>query len=90
MHLSSILPPLKPPRTSSHSTHSHLRFAGIRVVEHSHIVVGPAYGMMLANLGTEVIKIEPLVGDNTRHLLDSGAGVFGMFNRNKKSIALDL
>jgi len=46
--------------------------------------------MVLADLGAEVIKIEPLAGDNTRHLLGSGAGFFAMFNRNKKSIALDL
>jgi len=65
-------------------------FAGIRVVEFSHMVMGPACGMILADLGAEVIKIEPLAGDNMRHLLGSGAGFFAMFNRNKKSTALDL
>ena len=54
------------------------------------MVMGPTCGMVLADLGAEVIKVEPLVGDNTRHLLGSGAGFFAMFNRNKKSIALDL
>ena len=65
-------------------------FAGIRVVEFSHMVMGPACGMMLADLGAEVIKIEPSVGDNMRHLRGSGTGFFAMFNRNKKGTALDL
>ncbi|MGE8635710.1 MAG: CaiB/BaiF CoA transferase family protein, partial [Achromobacter piechaudii] len=47
-------------------------------------------GMLLADLGAEVIKVEPIGGDSTRRLLGSGAGFFPMFNRNKKSIALDL
>jgi len=67
-----------------------LPFAGIRVVEFTHMVMGPTCGMVLADLGAEVIKIEPLAGDNTRKLMGSGSGFFPMFNRNKKSIALDL
>jgi len=67
-----------------------LPLAGIRVVEFTHMVMGPTCGMILADLGAEVIKVEPLVGDNTRRLLGSGAGFFAVFNRNKKSIALDL
>jgi crotonobetainyl-CoA:carnitine CoA-transferase CaiB-like acyl-CoA transferase len=67
-----------------------LPYAGIRVVEFTHMVMGPTCGMVLADLGAEVIKVEPLAGDNTRRLLGSGAGFFAMFNRNKKSIALDL
>ena len=67
-----------------------LPYAGIRVVEFTHMVMGPTCGMVLADLGAEVIKIEPVAGDNTRRLLGSGAGFFAMFNRNKKSIALDL
>ena len=67
-----------------------LPFAGIRVIEFTHMVMGPTCGMVLADLGAEVIKIEPLLGDNTRRLMGSGAGFFAMFNRNKKSIALDL
>ena len=69
---------------------SGLPYAGIRVVEFTHMVMGPTCGMVLADLGAEVIKIEPLAGDNTRRLLGSGAGFFAMFNRNKKSMALDL
>jgi crotonobetainyl-CoA:carnitine CoA-transferase CaiB-like acyl-CoA transferase len=67
-----------------------LPLAGIRVIEFTHMVMGPTCGMVLADLGAEVIKVEPIAGDNTRHLLGSGAGFFPLFNRNKKSIALDL
>jgi len=67
-----------------------LPLAGIRVVEFTHMVMGPTCGMVLADLGAEVIKVEPIEGDRTRHLLGAGAGFFPMFNRNKKSIALDL
>lgn len=67
-----------------------LPYAGIRVVEFTHMVMGPTCGMVLADLGAEVIKIEPVSGDNTRKLLGSGAGFFPLFNRNKKSVALDL
>jgi crotonobetainyl-CoA:carnitine CoA-transferase CaiB-like acyl-CoA transferase len=64
---------------------------GIRVVEFSHMVMGPSCGLILADLGADVIKIEPLPeGDNTRRLQGSGAGFFPTFNRNKRSVALDL
>jgi len=72
----------------------HLPYEGIRVVEFTHMVMGPTCGMVLADLGAEVIKVEPIChgheGDNTRKLLGSGAGFFPLFNRNKKSLALDL
>lgn len=67
-----------------------LPLAGIRVVEFTHMVMGPACGLILADLGAEVIKVEPPGGDKTRHLSGSGAGYFPMYNRNKKSICLDL
>ncbi len=71
-----------------------LPYKGIRVIEFTHMVMGPSCGMMLADLGAEVIKIESIgqgrQGDATRYLLGSGAGFFAMFNRNKKSLALDL
>ena len=63
---------------------------GLRVIEFTHMVMGPTCGMVLADLGAEVIKIEPVDGDRTRRLLGAGAGFFPMFNRNKKSIGLDL
>jgi crotonobetainyl-CoA:carnitine CoA-transferase CaiB-like acyl-CoA transferase len=67
-----------------------LPYAGLRVVEFTHMVMGPTCGMLLADLGAEVIKVEPIAGDNTRKLIGSGAGFFPLFNRNKKSIAVDL
>ncbi len=67
-----------------------LPLAGIRVIEFTHMVMGPTCGMMLADLGAEVIKIEPVQGDNTRRLKGSGAGFFAMFNRNKKSLPVNL
>ena len=78
----------------SEVTSQSLPYEGIRVVEFTHMVMGPTCGMVLADLGAEVIKVEPVghgrEGDATRKLLGSGAGFFPMFNRNKKSIALDL
>lgn len=63
---------------------------GLRVIEFTHMVMGPTCGMVLADMGAEVIKIEPLDGDRTRRLLGAGSGFFPMFNRNKKSIGIDL
>ncbi|MFK7828798.1 MAG: CaiB/BaiF CoA transferase family protein [Congregibacter sp.] len=64
--------------------------AGIKVVEFTHMVMGPAAGVILADLGAQVVKIEPLTGDNTRRLKGSGGGYFSMYNRNKSSLCLDL
>jgi crotonobetainyl-CoA:carnitine CoA-transferase CaiB-like acyl-CoA transferase len=63
---------------------------GLRVVEFTHMVMGPTCGLVLADMGAEVIKVEPIGGENTRRLLGAGAGFFPMFNRNKKSIGIDL
>ena len=60
------------------------------MVEFTHMVMGPTCGMVFADLGAEVIKVEPPKGDNTRNLLGSGAGFYPLFNRNKKSLVLDL
>ena len=62
----------------------------IRVVEFSHMVMGPTAGMILGDLGADVVKVEPIGGDKTRRLGGSGAGYFAMFNRNKRSVVLDL
>jgi len=67
-----------------------LPLQGVRVVEFAHMVMGPSCGLVLADLGAEVIKLEPLEGDNTRRLMGAGAGFYPIFNRNKKSLALDL
>ena len=62
----------------------------IKVVEFTHMVMGPAAGLVLADLGADVIKVEPVSGDKTRSLRGSGAGYFAMYNRNKRSLAIDL
>ncbi|VTU34236.1 Formyl-coenzyme A transferase [Variovorax sp. PBL-H6] len=67
-----------------------LPLAGVRVVEFTHMVMGPTCGMILADLGAEVIKIEPPGGDKTRRLPGLGIGFFRSFNRNKKSVVLDI
>jgi len=66
-----------------------LPLAGVRIVEFSHMVMGPTCGLVLADLGAEVIKVEPPGGDRTRGLTASGAGFFAAFSRNKKSVVLD-
>ncbi|MFN9124098.1 MAG: CaiB/BaiF CoA transferase family protein [bacterium] len=67
-----------------------LPFADLRVVEFVHMVMGPTCGLVLGDMGAEVIKIEPIEGDHTRKLTASGAGFFPAYNRNKKSLAVDL
>lgn len=64
--------------------------AGLKVIEFTHMVMGPAVGHILASLGAEVVRVEPIGGDATRRLLGSGAGYFPMYNRHKRSICLDL
>ena len=64
--------------------------AGLTVVEFTHMVMGPTVGHILAGLGAEVIRVEPIGGDQTRRLLGSGAGYFPMYNRHKASVCLDL
>ena len=69
---------------------------GLRVVEFAHMVMGPACGLMLADLGADVVKVEPAgedgkpAGDNTRRLQGAGTGFFAIMNRNKRSVVLDL
>lgn len=67
-----------------------LPLAGIRVIEFCHVVMGPSCGLILGDMGAEVIKVEPIEGDHTRKLPTSGAGFFPTYNRNKKSFAVDL
>jgi len=66
-----------------------LPLAGIRVLEFGHTILGPCCGMVLADLGAEVIKIEPPGGERTRRLKGFGTGYFAYYNRNKKSVILD-
>jgi formyl-CoA transferase len=70
--------------------HTNLPLEGVRVIEFTHMVMGPTCGMILADLGAEVIKIEPPGGDKTRQLPGLGIGFFRSFNRNKKSVVLDI
>ena len=67
-----------------------LPLSNLRVVEFTHMVMGPTCGMILADLGADVVKIEPIAGDNTRRLLGAGAGFFALFNRNKRSLSIDV
>ncbi|WP_225032819.1 CaiB/BaiF CoA transferase family protein [Paraburkholderia sp. XV] len=69
---------------------TRLPLDGVRVIEFTHMVMGPTCGMILADLGAEVIKIEPPGGDKTRRLPGLGIGFFRTFNRNKKSVVLDI
>ncbi len=64
--------------------------SGLKVIEFTHMVMGPAAGLILADLGADVIKVEPIGGDKTRKLAGAGAGYFAMYNRNKRSICVDL
>ncbi len=67
-----------------------LPLAGVKVVEFTHMVMGPAVGLILADMGADVIKLEPAHGDKTRGLPGSGAGYFPAYNRNKRSLCVDL
>jgi len=69
---------------------SELPLSGIRVLEFTHAVMGPTVGLLLADLGAEVIHIEPPEGDATRKLKGMGTGYFPFYSRNKKSLAIDL
>jgi crotonobetainyl-CoA:carnitine CoA-transferase CaiB-like acyl-CoA transferase len=64
--------------------------AGLSVVEFTHMVMGPAVGAILVELGADVVKVEPVGGDATRELKGSGAGYFAMYNRNKRSVCMNL
>jgi crotonobetainyl-CoA:carnitine CoA-transferase CaiB-like acyl-CoA transferase len=78
------------PSPAAQTESVRLPLAGVRVVEFTHMVMGPTCGMILGDLGAEVIKVEPILGDNTRKLLGSGAGFYPMFNRNKKGLAVNV
>ncbi|HTE16029.1 MAG TPA: CaiB/BaiF CoA-transferase family protein [Burkholderiales bacterium] len=67
-----------------------LPLAGIRMLELGHTVMGPSCSLVFADLGADVIKVEPLEGERTRHNVGFGSGLFPLFNRNKRSISLDL
>src|ERR1700756_2083417 len=70
-------------------TEAGLPLEGVRVIEMTHMVMGPTCGMILAQLGAEVIKVEPPAGDKTRSLGGMGTSFFPLFNRGQRSIVLD-
>ena len=73
------------------ATAGNLPLEGVRVLELSHAIMGPSCGMILGDLGAEVIKVEPVpIGDRTRTLKGVGIGFFGYYGRNKKSLAIDM
>jgi crotonobetainyl-CoA:carnitine CoA-transferase CaiB-like acyl-CoA transferase len=73
-----------------HTTAAALPLSGVRVLEFCHTIMGPSAGLILADLGADVIKIEPANGDPTRRRIGFAAGFFATFNRNKRSFAVDL
>ena len=75
---------------SSASPAKPLPLAGITVIEFCHTIMGPSCGLALADLGAEVVKVEPVEGDRTRRLGGFGLGFFSYYNRNKRSVAIDL
>src|SRR5918993_3974949 len=79
------------PTNAPAATPSPGPLAGVRVLEFSHMVMGPTCGMVRADLGADVVKIEPApAGDNTRRLTGLAIGFFPTFNRNKRSLCVDL
>ena len=65
--------------------------AGLHVVEFTHMVMGPTAGMVLADLGASVVKVEPAPeGDTTRRLTGSGTGFYAAFGRGRRSLAVDM
>jgi crotonobetainyl-CoA:carnitine CoA-transferase CaiB-like acyl-CoA transferase len=67
-----------------------LPLQGLKVLEFTHAVMGPACGLLLADMGAEVIHVEPPEGDATRRLKGFGTGYFPYYSRNKKSLAIDI
>jgi crotonobetainyl-CoA:carnitine CoA-transferase CaiB-like acyl-CoA transferase len=79
-----------PQENDAAATASNLPLAGIRVIEFCHTIMGPTCGLVFADLGADVIKIEPTNGDHTRRLSGFAAGFYSAFNRNKRSLAIDM
>src|SRR3712207_1161344 len=83
--------PATTPAKDADATQQPGPLAGVHVLEFSHMVMGPSAGMVLADLGADVVKIEPApAGDNTRRLTGLAVGFFPTFNRNKRSLCVDL
>ncbi len=63
---------------------------GVRVIDLGQYIAGPGAAMALAELGADVIKVEPIAGDQARHIGRYGESMVRAYNRGKRSIALDL
>ncbi|POR52436.1 CaiB/BaiF CoA transferase family protein [Bosea psychrotolerans] len=66
-----------------------LPLEGVRVIEFSQMVMGPSCGMILADLGADVVKVEPPKGDRTRYFKSVASGFFNTYSRNKRSVVID-
>src|SRR4051812_14845161 len=78
------------PSSSAQQSDEQLSLSGIRILEMGHTVMGPSCSMVLADLGADVIKVEPLEGDRTRANVGFGSALFPVFNRNKRSLSIDI
>ncbi len=67
-----------------------LPLKNIKVLDFTHAVMGPTCSLLLADMGADVIHVEPPHGDDTRRLKGFGTGYFPFYNRNKKSLAIDI
>ena len=67
-----------------------LPLRSVKVLEFTHAVMGPSCGVILADMGANVIRIEPVTGDPTRRLRGFGIGYYSFYNRNKRCIAIDI
>jgi crotonobetainyl-CoA:carnitine CoA-transferase CaiB-like acyl-CoA transferase len=67
-----------------------LPLRGLKVLDFGHTVMGPSCGLILADMGADVVRLEPVTGDPTRRLRGFGTGYFAFFNRNKRSVCVDL
>jgi len=76
--------------TSDEKNAAALPLSGVRILELGHTVMGPSCSMVLADLGADVIKVEPPEGDRTRANVGFGSALFPVFNRNKRSLCIDL
>ena len=79
-----------PGASEERSATGPLPLAGIQVLEMAHTVMGPCCGLVLADLGATVTRVEPIDGDRTRRLRGFASGFFSYFNRNKRSAALNI
>ena len=64
--------------------------AGVKVIDFGQYIAGPGAAMTLAELGATVIKIEPLSGDQARHVGRYGESMVRAYNRGKRSVTIDL